>query len=115
VSLTFMLMLRRFSRAIFTVILTLAVVFDTIFVLQLLGHLFAGGLHGVNGWIMHIGAGGRIRIIDTGPGTATVKFPSRKIAYWNFALVCSFLLVLTSGSWWARRVLSQGTQAHVKV
>ena len=98
----------------FTVILTLAVVFDLVFALQLLGHFFTGGLHGMNGWIMHIGAGGGIRIVQIGPGTATVEFPSRGIAYWNFARVCSFLLLLTFGSWWVRRVLSQGTKAHRK-
>jgi hypothetical protein len=106
--------IRLVGRWVLTAVFTLAVVADLAIVLQLLVHLCTGGLHGMNGWIVHIGSGGRIRIIETGPGTATVEFPSRRIACWNFARGCGSLLLLTLGSSWARRVLKPKTRAPIE-
>jgi hypothetical protein len=95
--------LRRLLYAVFTLVLTLAVVWDVIFALELVGHFFSGGLRGVNDWIVHIGTEGRIRMVQTGPGTAQVWFPSEASVFGGFAATCVFLVFVTIGSWWGRQ------------
>jgi hypothetical protein len=95
--------LRRFVYAVLTLVLTLAVVWDVIFAVELVGHFFSGGLRGVNDWIMHIGTEGRIRMVLTGPDTAQLEFPSKASIFEGFAATCASLIFVTVGSWWGRR------------
>lgn len=102
--------LRQFALVVCTLVLTVAIVFDALVVLQMLGHLFTGGLRGVHGWIMHIGTAGRITVVQEGPDSMTLKFPSRANIYGTFICFCAFLVFVTVGSWWGRRILKAKTR-----
>lgn len=95
----------------FTVVLSFTVACDVMLALGLLGHLLAGGLHGMNDWIMHIGAEGGIHMVQDGPGAVQMRFPSKATVYARFACSSGFLLLLTAGSWWGRRILQQNAKS----
>ena len=102
--------LRQLAVVLLTVALTLAIVFDGLVLLQILGALFTHGLRGVNGWIVHIGMAGRITVVEVERDSMTLKFPSRASAYANFACFSAFLAFVTGGSWWGRRALKNKAQ-----
>jgi hypothetical protein len=105
---------RRLAFVIFTFTLTLAIVCDVVLALGLLGHLCSGGLRGMNGWIMHIGTEGRIRVVQIGPERVRFEFPSKASVYREFGVTCAFLLMVTVGSWLGRRRLRRPAKAPLE-
>ena len=91
--LTQMTTLHRATSAILTVVLNFVVAFDFLFAVELLEHLFSGGLSGVNRWIIHITTEG------------SMEFVSEATIYRRFAATCVFLSIVTAEVWWGRRLL----------
>jgi hypothetical protein len=91
----------------FTLILILMIAGDLMVSLELFGHLFSGGLHSVNAWILHTGTEGRINVVQAGPDSVQLEFPSNATIYRRFVGTCALLLLATGGSWWGRRLLKR--------
>ena len=102
--------LRQFALVICTLVLTFAIVCDVAIAVGLLQHLISGGLRGMNRWIMHIGTEGGMTVEQAGPDSMTLKFPSRANIYGTFICCCAFLVFVTVGSWWGRRILKAKTR-----
>jgi hypothetical protein len=105
---------RRLAFIVFTFTLALAIVCDVVLALGLLGHLFSGGLRGMNRWIMHIGTEGRMRVERIGPDSVRLEVPSETNVYGEFVITCALLLMVTIGSWLGRRWLRRNTKAPLE-
>jgi hypothetical protein len=79
-----------------------AIIGDAMLLFGMLANLFAGGLQGVNAWIVHIGTEGRLAV------------PNRAKIYEEFGIYCTFLLLLTVASGRVLRLLHRRTARRVQ-